>query len=114
MKIRACQYCGMPLPVGASVGRLYCCERHRREYQNERRREERAEARELRDAEKNAMPDPWARNDLDEWTAEEMYANALLDPSPVEVGIVLVSGPMAVITPKKKKASWKDKWLWLW
>ena len=64
------------------MGRLYCCERHRREYQNERRREERAEARELREAGKNAMPDPWARNDLDEWTAEDMYANALIDPCP--------------------------------
>ena len=28
------------------------------------------------------MADPWARCDLDDWTAEEIYGNALLDPLP--------------------------------
>lgn len=79
---RLCRYCGRPLPVGVSVGRIYCCEQHRREYQNAQRKEERAEAREARKTDGEPMPDPWAHNDLDDWTAEDIYANALLDPCP--------------------------------
>ena len=64
------------------MGRLYCCERHRREFQNVQRKEERAEAREARKTDGEPISDPWARNDLDEWTAEDIYANALIDPCP--------------------------------
>ena len=50
------------------------------------------------------MADPWARCDLDDWSAEEIYGNALLDPLPVGAGDESVAGP-------KKRASWKDNWL---
>lgn len=56
------------------------------------------------------MADPWSRNDLDEWTAEEIYGNALLDPLPVETSGKAVACPMASCRPKKR-ASWKDNWL---
>lgn len=79
--MRICPYCGGPLPVGATSYQTYCCTRCRRKAQDERRREERAEAREAREAGK-PMTDPWARCDLDIWTAEEIWANALLDPLP--------------------------------
>ena len=107
--MRWCLYCGEPLPVKCSASRLYCCARHRRLAQDERRRDERAEAREAREAGKS-MADPWARCDLDEWSAEEVYANALLDPLPVGAGDEAVAGPMAACRPKKR-ASWKDSWL---
>lgn len=54
--------------------------------------------------------DPWARCDLDDWTAEEIYGNALLDPLPVGAGDEAVAGPMAACRPKKR-ASWKKRWL---
>ena len=60
---------------------LYCCERCRRHYQDERRKEERAERRDARQAGK-PMADPWERCDLDDWTAAEIWANALLDAKP--------------------------------
>lgn len=61
--------------------RLYCSTNCRRHYQNERRKEERAEAREAREAMK-PMTDPWARRDLDDWSADDIWKNALLDPLP--------------------------------
>lgn len=61
--------------------RVYCCTRCRRHYQDERRKEERAERRELRES-GNPMIDPWSRCDLDEWTEADIFANALLDPLP--------------------------------
>lgn len=36
----------------------------------------------MKEAEQS-MVDPWARCDLDDWTIEEIYGNALLDPLPV-------------------------------
>lgn len=107
---RLCRYCGNPLPKDAPANLKYCSDRCRREYQNERRREERAEARALREAESGAWLDPWSRCDLDEWSVEEIYANALLDPLPVGAGDESVAGPMAACRPKKR-ASWKDSWL---
>ena len=53
----------------------------RREYQNSRRKDERAEARELREADK-PMPDPWERTGMDAWTDDTLWGNALLDPLP--------------------------------
>jgi len=92
--------------------RLYCCTRCRRHYQDERRKLERAEAREAREAGRHPMTDPWARCDLDEWTAEEIYANALLDPAPVCDEAEALAGPLVTAGPKRRK-SWKDRWLWL-
>lgn len=56
------------------------------------------------------MADPWARCDLDDWSAEEIYGNALLDPLPVGAGDDAIAGSMASVRPKKR-ASWKDRWL---
>ncbi len=61
--------------------RRFCCERCRRSAQNAARRIIRAEEREAREASR-AMADPWARCDLDDWSAEEIWANALLDALP--------------------------------
>lgn len=79
--MRLCRYCQKPLPEGCSSRRIYCCEKHRRQAQDERRKDERAEAREIKKNEK-PMTDPWSRNDLDDWTIEQIYKNALLDPLP--------------------------------
>ena len=78
--MRYCLYCGANLPVTCRPTRRYCCEDCRRQAQNERRRDERAELREVREA--VPMDDPWSRCDLDYWTAAEIWANALLDPKP--------------------------------
>lgn len=107
--MRTCRYCGNPLPKNAPASLKYCSDRCRRDYQNERRREERAEAREAREA-GAAWLDPWSRCDVDDWTAEEILANALLDPLPVGAGDESVAGPMAACRTKKR-ASWKDRWL---
>jgi len=32
------------------------------------------------------MDDPWGRCDLDDWTADDILANALLDPLPAGLG----------------------------
>ena len=56
------------------------------------------------------MADPWARCDLDDWTAEEIYGNALLDPLPVGAGDEAVVGPMASCRTKKR-ASCPSNWL---
>ena len=75
---RFCRYCGEPLPENARRNRVYCKEKCRRAYQRVRRKAERAEAREARQAGKS-MSDPWGRSDLDDWTAEDILANALID-----------------------------------
>ena len=53
------------------------------------------------------MADPWAKCDLDDWTAEEILANALLDPLPVG----MEEDAIAVPIRPKKRAGWKDRWL---
>lgn len=67
--------------------------------------------------------DPWVRCDLDDWTAEDILANALLDPNPLSAEQEFFAGPMASASSyipapvpayasmKKKRASWKDSWL---
>ena len=86
--MRLCRYCGGPLPDGSTRHRLYCSDHCRRKYQDERRKAERDELKALRHEDKAgaAWLDPWSRCDLDEWTAEEILANALLDPLPAGLG----------------------------
>ena len=79
--MRFCLFCGSPLPESCRPTRRYCCEDCRRQAQNERRRDERAELREVLEAGK-PMDDPWSRCDLDHWTAAQIWENALLDPMP--------------------------------
>lgn len=67
--------------------------------------------------------DPWARNDQDDWDADAILANALLDPNPLSAEQEFFAGPMAsassympasvpVCAPmKKKRASWENNWL---
>ena len=82
VSVRLCRYCGNPLPDGSPLSRLYCSAHCRRRYQDERRKAERAEAAELRQVDTKPISDPWGRCDLDDWTAEEILANAMLDPLP--------------------------------
>ena len=49
------------------------------------------------------MDDPWQRNDLDEWTALEMFENACLDPLPAGMDGLTIGGAMAVIQRKRKR-----------
>lgn len=114
MEERLCRYCGNPLPKNAPASLKYCSDHCRREYQNERRREERAEARALREAAAGAWLDPWSRCDLDEWSVEEIYANALLDPVPVSAEADALAGPLVTARPGKPEKGWKKNWLWLW
>lgn len=80
-----CPYCGEELPE--HTRRVYCSTRCRRDAQNERRRDERAEAAELREREKQRpMADPFDEDwiaSLDFWDAAEVYANSRLDPLPI-------------------------------
>ena len=76
-----CPHCYGSIPDGSR--KTYCSTRCRRDAQNERRREERAELAEARAAEKvRPMTDFWGRSDLDDWTAEDILANAFVDPCP--------------------------------
>lgn len=82
MEIRRCAYgsCGRLFETG-NLRRRFCSEACRRAAQNEARRIARAEEREIRESARH-MADPWARCDLDDWTAEDIWTNALLDPLP--------------------------------
>ena len=76
-----CPHCYGPIPDGSR--KTYCSTRCRRDAQNERRREERAEAAELREAERNRpMTDPWSRSDFDDMSIEEILAASLIDCMP--------------------------------
>jgi hypothetical protein len=76
-----CPHCYGPIPDGSR--KTYCSTRCRRDAQNERRREERAEAAELREAERNRpMADPWSRSDFDDMSIEEILAASLIDCMP--------------------------------
>ena len=81
-----CPNCYAHIPDGSR--KTYCSTRCRRDAQNERRREERAELAEIREAEKlRPMGDPFDADliaSLDWWEAAEVYANACLDPEPVK------------------------------
>ena len=70
-----CQYCGKQFKT-ANIRRLYCCEKCRRDYQNERRMYERAERSEVLAA-SHWKYDPWEVNDLD--NIEQVFSNALKD-----------------------------------
>ena len=100
---RYCLYCGTALPQNASERRLYCSDRCRRRYQDARRRKERAAI---------DIADPWQRVDL--WDACRDWALSLAGPLPD----VPVYTPRAFVSPPKKilakkRASWKDCWLFL-
>ncbi len=88
MSVRLCRYCGNPLPDGSPCKTLYCSISCRRHYQDARRKAERDELKALRQGRKEraARLDPWTRCDVDEWTTEEILANALLDPLPAGLG----------------------------
>ena len=81
-----CTYCHGPLPKGCQPHRKYCSDRCRRDMQNERRRDERAEMREIQEAENwRPMNDPYSlqRNDLAYLTVEELEViNFTLDAAP--------------------------------
>ena len=81
-----CPHCYAPIPDGSR--KTYCSTRCRRDAQNERRREERAELAEIRAAERNRpMGDPFDSDliaSLDWWEAAEVYGNAYLDPEPAQ------------------------------
>lgn len=57
--------------------------------------------------------DPWAVSDLDDWDADAILANALLDPDPMSSEAEVLAGPFvsAIIPRGKTKVSWKDSWL---
>ena len=88
LSMRLCRYCGNPLPDGSPWRRRYCSDACRRHYQDARRKAERDEVKALRQGKKEraAWLDPWSRCDVDDWTAEEILANALLDPLPAGLG----------------------------
>lgn len=83
---KECPYCGNPIPEKSR--KTYCSERCRRDMQNERRRDERAEFLEQLEIEKaRPMGNPFDLDfiaTLDFWDAAELYANACLDPEPVK------------------------------
>lgn len=82
-----CPHCYAEIPDGSR--KKYCSTRCRRAAQNERRRDERAEAAELREREKQRpMADPFDEDfiaSLDFWEAAELYANARIYPEPVRI-----------------------------
>ena len=76
-----CPHCYALIPDGSR--KKYCSTRCRRDAQNERRREERAELAEAREAERNRpMEDPWSRSDFDDMSIEEILAASLIDCMP--------------------------------
>ena len=114
-----CACCGAEYPSG-NPRRLYCSTRCRRDFQNERRREERAEAREARerqawDEKPHWLQDPWAfdgKDDLDAW--QSVWAQALLDPLPgEEAPWDHPAEPCPAKKKKRKKRRENPGWLWL-
>lgn len=101
-----CLYCGIDF-ISHNPRRLYCSERCRRDIQNERRRDERAEAREVREA-SHWDYDPWERNDL----GDEVFANALLDADPW--GDNPWGGLQITVKPKRGKKEKRKNVGWLW
>lgn len=111
-----CQYCGTVF-LSRNIRRLYCSERCRRDYQDDRRMAERAELREFAervlDDKPHWMQDPWARceeggDDLDAW--EGIWGNALLDALPsVEDDAPWEDVPAQEAMPQGRKRKKKDK-----
>lgn len=112
-----CPHCYTPIPEGSR--RVYCSTRCRRDAQNERRRDERAEAREIREAEKaRPMGDPFDADfiaSLDFWEAAEIYSNALLEPHPImtETSYDKVQRSYRTLQDKELKKPQKMVQLWL-
>jgi len=111
--VATCLYCGLEF-LSHNPRRLYCSERCRRDFQDDRRRAERAEQRETReriawDEKPHWLQDPWALCDEDDDAWDGRWCNALLDPVPVED-----DAPWGVVekTPKRKRKK-HDGWLWL-
>lgn len=82
MKAAVCLWCRGPLPEGPKP-RIFCRDACRRKYQDARRMAERAEERERKGRAAGLMADFFARNDLDEYQRETVFANALMDAAPI-------------------------------
>ena len=100
---RYCPCCGTEF-LTRNPRRLYCCERCRRDWQNERRAHERAERRELG---RPVFDDPWERDD---W---EIMGNALLDAAPVFEDSPWCGPSVKIVKPVRKKKEKNPGWLWL-
>lgn len=56
--------------------------------------------------------DPWAASDLDDWDADAILANALLDPDPMSAEAEVLAGPLVSAVPMRKtKSTWQENWL---
>lgn len=56
--------------------------------------------------------DPWAAHDLDDWDADAILANALLDPDPMSAEAEVMAGPLVSAVPMRKtKSTWQENWL---
>ena len=112
-----CLYCGIELPE--KTRRLYCSTKCRRDAQNERRREERAEFREAQEAAKQKpMGDPYDLDfiaTLDWWEAAEVYSNSMLEPHPcmTEMSYDRIQRSYRVLQDKElaKPAKMRQGWL---
>lgn len=110
---KTCRFCNAEFESD-NERRLYCRPQCRRDYQNARRKDERAEQAMLRAAWNDSqLMDPWARNDLEDWGVGDMLELASLDPFPAGMFEPIVGGPMAVQPPmfKLKPRGWKKNWL---
>lgn len=105
--LTSCLFCGTQFYTH-NPRRLYCSERCRRDIQNERRRDERAEAREVREASRWDY-DPWEKNDL----GDEVTLNALLDATPWEDAPWDAPATGYKMKPVQKKKRKNENWLWL-
>jgi hypothetical protein len=106
-----CHYCGLEY-WSHNRRRLYCSERCRRSYQNDRRKDERAERAEESEAWHEAAPwqqDPWERNDLENW--EDIFTNALLDPPPQDDAPW--DAPVKPVVKANRKKRKNENWMWL-
>lgn len=104
-KQRFCRQCGVPLPEGATERRLYCSVRCRRIWQDGRRREERTEAREVREAERGWLqPDPWAAVQTEGEEARWLLAG--IDPLPAGYAeeADALAGPLVAALPRERSA----------
>lgn len=89
------------------IDQIWCCEKHRRKGQDERRiaerelRSERSEPFVMNDP----WCDPWERDDLKDMSVEEIESLGALDPLPSGYHWDdFIGGPMNfLLTPKKKK-----------
>ena len=72
---KTCRFCGERF-LAPTRGRMYCSTPCRRHYQDERRKDERAEERERRESCKFKMQDPWAG---EAYLGDDVWGNALLD-----------------------------------